>query len=417
MPRKAPERPAPPVVAAEVHALEPRRMLSGNVTVTLVDGVLKIEGDGADNVLEVIAERTVTSSLHNGSGSRTVYETTLRFVSDGGTTVNGLPADEVTIRIGEGADFSGSGLNGFPSSSSPPQVRDLDVRLGHGDDALTLDFGDGFSPGVSLGPQFGLEVTGRALIRAGGGDDAVFVRGLRAADVLVLGQGGGDSLAMAGFDAGRVRVIGGEGGDRVTLSGVASGAVEVHGRGGDDAVRTDPSTEARHLVAYLGGGDDLAELAGRFTHVSVRSQAGDDDITLTADASAAASRTTVLLGGGDDRLALAKPESIVVMVPEAGAGRPEPGDFLLFGSGAASLAGRVTLSGGGGDDVFELGEPFSGGAASFGEGPAVIAGGEGRDQIDVPDELLDSLAESLVEGVDVLMGVEDFRVTRRPVVG
>ncbi len=172
--------------------LESRTFLSGNVDAYLSRGSLVLRGDGAGN------EVTVTVGPPDGGGAGTVV------VSGGGdTTVNG----------GAGAATLG------------PATRDVRVRLGGGDDRLTLaglrvgrDLyvrGAAGSDAVTLDS---VSVAGRASLSTGAGADTLTFGAAAFAGPALVRLGAGDDAATgaATFAAGR-RIDEGPGADVITL--------------------------------------------------------------------------------------------------------------------------------------------------------------------------------------------------------
>jgi len=163
-------------------SLEARLLLSGDVTATLSGGTLHVRGDVEGNEIAI---------TETDPGTFTVTGTD--------TTVNGEAS----------ATFEGVTGN-------------VIIRMGEGDDTVTVDAAD---------------IAGRMIIRLGGGDDTVTVTDSTVGKRLaVKGRGGDDSVSLEGVDvSGKLRLKMGKGDDgaAVTDCTVALSAVVRGGAGTD----------------------------------------------------------------------------------------------------------------------------------------------------------------------------------------
>lgn len=197
-------------VAAEI--VEVRSMLAGNVTATLVDGLLTLSGDRRANDLIVQIDAAGTVAF---SSSR--------------TSVNGQPAAEVTLSgvvesisgsFGRGRDrvviegiVASTGSDAFVLPTLPGG---LEVHMGRGRDRLTVR---------------GFEIDGELSANGGRHRDRVVVESVNVgtSGVRITGDRGRDTLAVRDVDVeGNVTVSGGRGrdrlviGDDVTVAGTAT---------------------------------------------------------------------------------------------------------------------------------------------------------------------------------------------------
>ena len=212
-----------------IEPLEPRRLLAGNVGVTLASGVLQLTGDDAAN--QVLVETSA-------DGSR------LTLTGEDGTAVAG--------RTRVAYDFAGA----------------IVIRLAGGDDVLRVR-GARFSNGVG--------------IELGAGDDVLDVKQSRFAAVDVFGNAGDDTAAFSGVTAtGRLRVFPGLGADTTGLRDVrARVGLDVSDAGtradiGFIRVSASGLGGKSSYVGTSGSSDRLQILDSDFEAFSARLNAGDD---------------------------------------------------------------------------------------------------------------------------------------------
>jgi hypothetical protein len=193
-----------------VEALESRRLLAGNVLVSVVDGDLVVTGDGAKN-------RILIDAAGLAAGEVRVRP------ADDTTTVNGDPqvvlsgfAKSVRIEAGPGADYVGISDLMIPG--------DISVNAGRSGDTVSLNR---------------VEVAGRGSLLGLGGDDSFVVlqsRIARAAEV--RGDDGDDHITLdRSTFGGRTVVLGGLGDDTFSVdTAVFEGENIVNGQKGQDRV-------------------------------------------------------------------------------------------------------------------------------------------------------------------------------------
>lgn len=230
-------------VAAEV--CEARTMLDGHVTATLVDGVLTLTGDRADNMLTVFinADGTVTFQSPN-------------------TGVNGLGASKVTLE-GTVSSITGSfgrgrdvvviegvvDTEGDSAFDLPALSGNVTLAMGRGRDQLTIR---------------GLNIGGQLSADGGRHRDRVTIESVNVgtSGISLSGGRGRDTLAVRDTNVdGDVNVAGGRGrdrliqGDDVTVAGASNIS---GGRGRDRSVvapvvpeDTSTETDAQRAIREL----------------------------------------------------------------------------------------------------------------------------------------------------------------------
>ena len=141
-------------------ALEPRLLLDGNVTATVVDGDLRIVGDAADNSFRVTPGCGVGAFMVTGQDDTTINGDPLASVT--GVT------DDITITTKDGRDHVE--LQGITVAD------DLTIRSGARNDQVEVQ---------------GTNVGGECKIITGGGDDEVAVQGTTVTDSALIRTGAG----------------------------------------------------------------------------------------------------------------------------------------------------------------------------------------------------------------------------------
>ncbi|MCG3135708.1 MAG: hypothetical protein HMLKMBBP_03441 [Planctomycetes bacterium] len=308
----------------------------GVVTTNLSDGVLTITGDGSDNQISVYP----TAGM-------------LLLESSSGTVVDG---------IGQ-----------FP----PASVNSVVVRMGDGNDRVTLF---GFSTDaldVDLGPGGGLlsvvdcSVSGACSV-TGSGDSVFFAHtgGTIGGPLSFRSSGGTGELLLAALtlqgslSADLTQCLGTA--NRVSVQGCTLlGKTTVRTGGADTACSVDMSgSSLTGALSVVGGeGSDTVRilqcpLAGK---ISVKTGGGSDVIDFDSGSS---SRTPALLDGGTG-------DDIVVA--------NNSGEFLLAG---------VKMKGGSGSDTLGIGTAYPGTLVS---GNVMMLGGSGDDTITLDNTVADTV--------------------------
>lgn len=231
-PRRPLKSPAP---AAVIEAVEPRLMLSGDVTATLVNGHLKIVGDAEGNDL-------VVTIAADGSVSFTSNSTTVNGGAAADVALTGT-VESIAVGMKDGQDTVV--IEGAASSADTPSVLpsisgDITVRMGADTDALTLR---------------GLNVGGRVYIAGDDGNDRVTVEALEVGGEFIAAGNLADDTVSVRRLTGQADVHIRGGGDVDTLTagqGIApgsGGSLTILSGGGDDVEREypedpeDPSSE------------------------------------------------------------------------------------------------------------------------------------------------------------------------------
>jgi hypothetical protein len=359
--------------------LEDRRLLAGNVSVSLTGNVLNITGDAASNAIAI-------TSTADGAVTVTGLAT-----SGGATTINtkpGAPANQTFYTSYAGyvgniiVNMSGSGtasdivvIAGLSFNGS------ISVRMSGGNDFVGLgDFDNSaqlVDPAVNsmLVP---LIVHQGISIDMGAGDNH-----LMAHDVVTNGAAGANFSIVAAAGA-----------NSISLSNVAVDHGFSLTTNGATSVAIDHMT-ANSSTITLGNGDDqlLFNASVIRGDLTIRTQNGNDQISFDTDTITTLNLST---GAGDDQVSMSNLRVIKLATVDLGAGNDTAtfdldtfqGLNLLGGAGNDTFsfaaaqppiqndfvsAGALTINGGAGDDSMTLNNVS---AYVFN-----ISGGDGADQI------------------------------------
>lgn len=266
-------------------SLEPKQLLAGDVTVSMVGGNLSVRGDDAANQIAITAGTAANSLVIQGLEGTTV-------TMAGSTT----PAPATGLEVSGVRGIVTVNMQGGDDSVSISDVqlrRGLTVATGAGNDDVTLEH-------VSVG--------GLLNVATGAGDDTVqigpatpaasdaapSVKAGLAIDLL-LGDGADHAVVNNASAPGAIIVGGGDGADQIAMHGVRSTALLARG-GDDDAADTIDVSGAKAVAAVIGagGGDDHVKVAdAALTSLNVVLGAGNDQLSLRG----VTSHVTVLAGG------------------------------------------------------------------------------------------------------------------------
>jgi hypothetical protein len=310
-----------------VEQLEPKQMMAGDVTVSLVGGNLRVVGDEAGNQIAVTQGADANSfviqglngtnvkmngttapetglvvnnvrglvnvSMGGGDDSVSVSNATFKLAlsietgAGNDTVLVGSPAGptEAVAGAASGANVNARGALNIFTGSDNDTVRVADVAVGGFLNIATLGGDDTVQLGVAATP--GLAAT------AAEGAPASVRAGL-AIDV-ALGEGTDSAQVNSASAWGAVNVGGGGGGDQIGLTAVRAASLLVSG-GLDGSADVVNVSGARAFAAVIGtgGGADQATIAdSTFTALEVAMGGGDDALT----ASNVTARQALLSGG------------------------------------------------------------------------------------------------------------------------
>jgi hypothetical protein len=278
-----------------IESLEQKQMLAGDVTVSVLNGVLTLQGDDLDNQVAVSAGETAGSFVIHGldgtqlilgdaaGAAELVVEGVRRgLVANLGNGNDVLRINEasfrgnVAINMGEGDDRVSIGVAPEVSEASLtvdadaeldlPSVQigqSLLIRTGAGNDTVVINDTRGRgSLGVSTGEgddtvRLGLASEGEEAEL----DDEVLVSFAHGV-ALDLGAGA-DDLFVNQLRAGVFHANGGAGADTMRINDVKTHVMNISGGRGEEAdsvVLNDVAT--RLLTVHLGAGDDSLTLSG-----------------------------------------------------------------------------------------------------------------------------------------------------------
>lgn len=215
---------------SQVQRLESRALLVGNVTATLAGSHAIIEGDAADNSVELL--------LENGS---------LILRGQDGTSINGS-ANDFVVSAGDSIDYLTTNLHGGNDRIVLDKAtvnQTADIIGGAGNDELVVS-------GQSV-------IDGSLIVRGQSGDDSISVQGSTVVENLVITGGtGNDLLIMSGTTVGQNTAInGGSGNNRIMIDGSdVTGRTSVVTYSGNDDVVFRNSNLFRTVTTYTGAGDD-----------------------------------------------------------------------------------------------------------------------------------------------------------------
>lgn len=248
-----------PTPAPSYQILEPRKLLAGDVTVSVDGSTLRVLGDGDANQIQIIGR------------------------ADGSATISGL--DGTTIN------------GGTTAFSTAANLRRSQIQMGDGDDEVTIQ---------------GLVLDNALTVRTGNGNDSTDIQHINVRGIEVSGEDGNDVLQFDNVFSRSSIVIRGDNGDDV----VAIGAMAAHRNGlidtgsGNDRLAVDNLGIKENMTLRFGSGDDEALIAGETYGYrgTIRLGDGDDRLSIlpaTNDAAARFRRNLNILGqGGDDSIAL-----------------------------------------------------------------------------------------------------------------
>jgi len=305
-----------------VQGLESRAMLAGDVTVSVTDGILRLQGDEFSNDIVIVRLNTTGQgtkvAIHGTNASGVV---TTRINGQDSIEVEGITKGAI-LGLGNGnnrleigntssgdharqpVDFQGRVKIGASSGNDRIAVSiysnsGVAINAGAGDDKIYMIKSRFHNLTVNSDP---LPVEGREPV---GGDDEVRMRSIIATGAVAIAGGIGDDQVWAVLNNtgywGNVALNLGDGNDRIEvgLSVKFQGGVSISGGNGSDVLRTGASiSDAFH--AELGSGNDLLFCSGTSTTVLEISLGGDND-TATVFSELLAG-ITLDGGSGTDRL-------------------------------------------------------------------------------------------------------------------
>jgi hypothetical protein len=285
-------------------------MMAGNVTASVVNGTLTIQGDAQDNDLQV----TQVAQSYTGAWPGVKLR-----IAGSSTTVNGQSSvtlagiKNVTVHLGAGDDqFRVPGSNHNPLQTLPGNVL---IEGGEGKDFIYLYYvanrsqvtvsggkGNDFIK-IGGGSYYRLTVNTNSVASASGQDEADLVA-IHAKGTVILNGGAGDDqfiiTSTSVFD-GPLKAYLGDGRNYLSVEAAAghsnlvptvNGAMLVNGGSFQDSLIVSAGHINRTLTANLGDGHDLLTIFSS-TDLKVDMGAGDDEAQLSG------TYTGSLNGGAD----------------------------------------------------------------------------------------------------------------------
>ena len=265
----------------QVESLEQRRLMA--VDVDVVGSTLRVQGDGADDIVQVFGNESEGAVGVRIGTDDPVHFTGIRSVridlqgGDDALTVSGLQiADDLDVRTGDGADS-------FYMNNEPPYTSFVDVQIG---DDVRVNMGNDVGDRVvwQTLPDFG------KFIRV---EDDVTIRG--AASVIMVGHGPVNGDSTVNFEAEDIRI-----GDRLQIS--------ISDKRGD-SMYGPPEIELRNVNMFgntrLNGSRAADEVILAFSNFhddfTVNTRGGDDVVVFT-EATRFGDRSRFSAGSGLDTL-------------------------------------------------------------------------------------------------------------------
>ncbi len=254
--------------------LEPRKMLAGDVTATVNDGLLQVVGDIEGNEIIVAGRADGTVSVI-GINNTTINGGTAPFVVS--TTLN-----DVDVQLNAGDD--NATIQGLVLSDS------LRVRTGAGADTTSVHHID-----VSRFEQFGGD----------GNDQMEFNNVYSRRSILISGENNDDIVSITNLAAGtNANILTGNGNDTVAIDnlGVKNNLNLNTGNGNDQAIMTGQVYGYRANLLLGQGSDALHVLPGTSNETALffrglNIQGGDGDDSVSLDAAVTSRKRTVVQGG------------------------------------------------------------------------------------------------------------------------
>ncbi len=229
-----------------VETLEDKRLLAGDVTVSVVEGTLVVRGDDASNGVAVTSGDAPDAYIIVGLEA-----------GDGPTSINGI-FDRVEVSgvhrgvrmaLGEGSDVA---------SLFRANVRgNVEIAAGLGNDHVTI--GGPMASATDVNTM----IQGRLLVDLDQGQDSLRVDGSRIGHGMSAWGGPGNDLVAVAETAihGILGIQTGAGDDHVAIGRTQAGYVRVATGAGADHLALVDSTFAA-IAANMGAGDDAAVVAG-----------------------------------------------------------------------------------------------------------------------------------------------------------
>lgn len=272
-----------------VETLESKRLLAGDVTVSVVQGTLVIQGDDASNGVAVRSGDTPDSYFIVGleaggeptsingvfdraevSGVMRGIRMTLGAGDDLANLFQARVRGNVGIAVGQGEDHVNVG-GPMASVTDVNTVIDgrLMVDLGMGHDGLRIA-GSRIHHGVLVNGGLGddsvavaeSQIRDTLAIRTGAGDDQVAIGRTLAAHVLVGMGEGADRLALVDSTFASIGAHLGGGPDQLMIAGVNAGLASFQGGAGNDVLQFNGASQFGRLrisgFETVGGGTNAA---------------------------------------------------------------------------------------------------------------------------------------------------------------
>lgn len=228
------------VLADGSELLEQRTLLAGNVTAALVSGDLIVQGDDADNVVDLLTNE----------------------------------AGNIVLRGLDGTSINGR-TNFVPADGIPEISGDLQIFLAGGDDTLAIN---------------GIQITDSLQIEDDTGDNTLTIQSCATGANLWIGQGAGDDvIRVSDSTVGRHFVVSPSGGENVLLTERVQVSGDTLFQAGDqaDSMIFSASNFSNDLLVTSGAGSDFLFVGPSKEDqprtviekdVQIRTGAGDDDI-------------------------------------------------------------------------------------------------------------------------------------------
>ena len=284
---------------SRLERLEERALLAGNVTAQLRGQTAFVNGDSADNSVQILVD-----------GGNVVVR------GSDGTTINGSTEDFVLA----------TGTTSLPGH--------LNVSLGDGNDSFTVA---------------GVTVSRNAAINGGSGNDqiAIMSSSVITGNLSISGNAGADTISLQDSTASSsVQIRGGRGADMLIVSSATiAGDLYVSGGVNDDNIVIDDSRIGRDTtIAGFGGDDDIVVRDSVFVDdVRISGHGGNDIIVF--DSSNVGDKSVIAGGAGRDNIQIIGTSTFFDRLRAFGGGGRDniesAGTVTFDGFRRSSFSGRV----------------------------------------------------------------------------
>jgi hypothetical protein len=373
--------------------LEDRKMMAGNITASVVNEELVLNGDGAGNQVEV--HQTV-GNLYKVKGLN-------------GTTINGK-ADksfifEKGIRVdlkGGDDEFSMGGLVFFDDVDG-----NLNINMGAGKDKVNLGrvIVDG-DTNIDTSTEddivnFSTASLRKLTLNTGAGSDSVSMGFSSTSQANINMDLGNDAFVYGGSTSDSIKVDTGSGDDRVEFFlGGSTGNIDILTGNNKDSVKLQ-ALQASNINVDTAGGDDSVDLAGGIVAAALNIKTGTENDSVNFNAANIRSVLSLDTADGNDRIKAIDTTFEKLFDLKTGSGN----DVVELNRTKALR--RVSIDTAAGDDTVDLIDVIANGQVID------IKTGDNQDKVSLIRVVADQLLANLGNGNDELrIKNSTFKITK-----